>query len=311
MAKPLKEQRERLGKELNEIAKITRIKSSYLKAIEEEDFAKLPVEVYTKGYIRVYAKFLGVSLDVAIAPYETYLDEIKGVKDKEAGKSLLQEKPLESHLTKEVSEVPAPSLERREPGKPIVKDFSKAFSQKIAWWAVSLVLIVAVAYFLIPKGKETSTIQQKIEPEAQYKIPEITAPQPMQDVSQGKGVQSTAPAVPTIPPVAQERAEDKTKPVQGAKKKHNLDITATDKAWIQIIIDGADKKEMLLNAGEKVNYEASQSINLLIGNAAGVKLKFNGKEFGSLGDKGQVVTLSFPAAASTPPTPQPSNSSNP
>ena len=49
MSKFLKERRIELGKELKEIASTTRIKGAYLKSIEEEEFDKLPVEVYTKG----------------------------------------------------------------------------------------------------------------------------------------------------------------------------------------------------------------------------------------------------------------------
>jgi hypothetical protein len=143
----------------------------------------------------------------------------------------------------------------------------------------------------------------------QYKIPDVTPPVPVQDAKQEKTIHSTPAGqagisnAPLTPP---DKSGDKNKTVQ--KKMHNLDITAVDKTWIQIIIDGADKKEVLLNPGEKVNYEANQSIDVLIGNAAGVKLKFNGKEFEGLGEKGQVIKLSLPSTAPQPP--QPSNSSN-
>lgn len=310
MAKLLKEQREKLNKELNEIARITRIKASYLKAIEEEDFAKLPVEVYTRGYIREYARFLGVSPDVAIAPYETYLERIKGGKDKEMEKNVTFVKFPESSAQTEAIEPPSLSAVSQGSDRRIVKNIPNIFSQKIAWWVISLILIVVVVYFLMPKGKENLPIQHKIEPGVQYKTPEIAQSMPSQDASQGKGIQLKASPEPVIPPAVQEEAGDKTKPAQGDRKKHNLDITATDKTWIRVVIDGTDKKELLLNAGERVSYEANQSINVLIGNAAGVSLKFNGKEFRNLGDKGQVVTLNFPVTIPTPPTPQPSNSSN-
>ncbi|MDP1759635.1 MAG: helix-turn-helix domain-containing protein, partial [Thermodesulfovibrionales bacterium] len=65
----LKKKREELGYNLKEIAKTLRIRSDYLKAIEEGTFEKLPVEVYTKGYIREYAKFLKTDPEAVIKAY--------------------------------------------------------------------------------------------------------------------------------------------------------------------------------------------------------------------------------------------------
>jgi cytoskeletal protein RodZ len=272
MAKPLKEQREKLGKDIKEVARITRIKASYLKAIEEEDFAKLPVEVYAKGYIREYAKFLGYPSDAAIAPYEAYLEELNGGKEKTSdnipSESIEKTPSFKSESLDYSQESPEISIEKGVSGV-------RSFSQRILV-AVSIAGIAFLIYLLLPGGKSAPPVPQKTEHGVQYKIPDA----------------------PLTPP---DKSGDKNKTVQ---KKHNLDITAIDKTWIQIIIDGVDKKEVLLNPGEKVNYEANQSIDLLIGNAAGVKLKFNGKEFEGLGEKGQVIKLSLP---STTPPPQQSN----
>src|SRR5208283_2750656 len=83
MSKLLKERREGLGKELQAIAEVTRIKGAYLRSIEEEEFEKLPVQVYTRGYIREYAEFLGIPADIALEPYEKYIRENKAGKEKE------------------------------------------------------------------------------------------------------------------------------------------------------------------------------------------------------------------------------------
>lgn len=305
MAKSLKEQREKLGRELNEVAMITRIKASYLKAIEEEDFVKLPVEVYTKGYIREYAKFLGCSYDAAIASYEAYLEDIKGGKENELAKSHYDKRISDNIPSEGIEKIPSPESEsmdysQESPEISIKKGvFSgKGFSQRILV-AVSMAGIALLIYLLLPGGKNALPVPQKTEPGVQYKIPDTTPSVPAQDAKQEKTTRSS-------PAVLPDKSGDKNKTVQ--KKKHNLDITAVDKTWIQIIIDGADKREMLLNPGEKVNYEANQSIDILIGNAAGVKLKFDGKEFEGLGEKGQVIKLNLPSTI--PPPPQPANSSN-
>jgi transcriptional regulator with XRE-family HTH domain len=65
----LRKRREELGKDLREIAQISKIRYDYLKAIENEAFEKLPLEVYVKGYIREYAKILNIDPEVVINEY--------------------------------------------------------------------------------------------------------------------------------------------------------------------------------------------------------------------------------------------------
>jgi len=52
--------RERLRLSITEVAQQTLISSRYLIAIEEENWAELPEDVHTKGYIRSYARLLGL-----------------------------------------------------------------------------------------------------------------------------------------------------------------------------------------------------------------------------------------------------------
>ncbi len=65
----LKQKREESGKALKEIAHTLKIRADYLKAIEDEEFEKLPVAVYAKGYIRDYAKFLKIDPEVILKAY--------------------------------------------------------------------------------------------------------------------------------------------------------------------------------------------------------------------------------------------------
>ncbi len=50
--------REALGFDLHDAAQQTRINVHYLKAMEEEDFSKLPGEVFIKGFLKNYGRFL-------------------------------------------------------------------------------------------------------------------------------------------------------------------------------------------------------------------------------------------------------------
>lgn len=52
--------REAKGIDLHDAAQQTRISINYLRAMELEDFAKLPGEVFLKGFLKSYARFLGL-----------------------------------------------------------------------------------------------------------------------------------------------------------------------------------------------------------------------------------------------------------
>ncbi len=56
----LREARNRRKVELSEVEAATRIRLRYLRAIENEEWDVLPGGVYTRGFIRTYAAFLGL-----------------------------------------------------------------------------------------------------------------------------------------------------------------------------------------------------------------------------------------------------------
>ncbi len=57
----LREHREKLKKTITDISKETRIKEKYLEAIELGDISVFPAEIYLIGYIKAYAKAVGLS----------------------------------------------------------------------------------------------------------------------------------------------------------------------------------------------------------------------------------------------------------
>jgi cytoskeletal protein RodZ len=61
--------REARGLDLRDAAQQTRISIGYLKAIEDEDFSKLPGEVFVRGFLKSYARFLGLPDDEVMKRY--------------------------------------------------------------------------------------------------------------------------------------------------------------------------------------------------------------------------------------------------
>jgi hypothetical protein len=82
MSTVMKKLREDLNRDVKEIAATTRIKESFLKAIENEQYEKLPIEVYARGYIKAYARYLGMPFEKALEPYERYIEAKQGLKEK-------------------------------------------------------------------------------------------------------------------------------------------------------------------------------------------------------------------------------------
>jgi cytoskeleton protein RodZ len=64
-----RKEREKKNFSLDDVASVTKIGTRMLRAIEEENFDRLPGGVFNKGFIRTYAKHLGMNDDKAVADY--------------------------------------------------------------------------------------------------------------------------------------------------------------------------------------------------------------------------------------------------
>ena len=58
------------GVSLADAARDTRIRRSYLEALESEDLASLPAAVYTRGFLRTYAEYLGLGAQAMVDLYQ-------------------------------------------------------------------------------------------------------------------------------------------------------------------------------------------------------------------------------------------------
>src|SRR5512144_196693 len=65
----LRDAREAMDIDLREAAQQTRISFNYLKALEDEDFSKLPGEVFVRGLLKNYGRFLRLEESEVIKRY--------------------------------------------------------------------------------------------------------------------------------------------------------------------------------------------------------------------------------------------------
>ena len=71
----LRREREMRGITLDEITESTKISRRHLEALEGEHFDQLPGGVFNKGFVRAYARFLGIDEDRAVAEYSAASNE--------------------------------------------------------------------------------------------------------------------------------------------------------------------------------------------------------------------------------------------
>jgi curved DNA-binding protein CbpA len=102
--------------------------------------------------------------------------------------------------------------------------------------------------------------------------------------------QKTQEALP--PPAPEVKKVSPIAPTQAVQ--HTIELIAKDSTWLSATIDEKGSKEMILKPGEQIKWTAKNTISLIIGNAEGVKVIFDGKELGPLGGKGKVVKLKLP-----------------
>jgi len=70
----LKEARLSKGLTIEEVAQSTKIKASFLVALEEGDYGFLPSASYAQGFVKNYAKFLGLSEKEVLAVFKREFD---------------------------------------------------------------------------------------------------------------------------------------------------------------------------------------------------------------------------------------------
>ncbi len=156
-------------------------------------------------------------------------------------------------------EIPSPEVKSRR------KPLRKAIWNRKQIWMVSGIIATSllISYFLHPYLSGPPVGPPPKKPEASETLPIIPTTQ-----------------TPEVSPA-----------VEG--KPFSLELKAIEETWVQIQINGLSQAEALFKPGEGSSYQAANRIELLIGNAGGLDLIFNGNLLEKFGKSGEVVTLVF------------------
>ncbi|HEY6968159.1 MAG TPA: RodZ domain-containing protein [Candidatus Angelobacter sp.] len=283
----LRREREMRGITLSEISESTKISKRWLQALEDEQFDQLPGGVFNRGFVRAYARFLGINDEQAVADYIAASNEQEPPEDKF---------PLEIHEKKRSD---APPLNPKRSFVPIL------------FAIVALVLVVGGWTVWVKRKPQNTTVapqpSRSNAPAAASQAPanvQTATPAPRQnDASSAPATKSQATPDDTTDNQASPATPAKTAEsphVSAGDPKQNGPISVVIKArkdsWISIVADGQTLWEGTLNASKERSIQADKELVLKTGNAAGIDVSYNGKPIGILGKEKEVRTITFNTA---------------
>lgn len=279
----LRETREQKNLSLDDVEKGTNIRKLYIKSIEEGNYEKLPGEVFLKGFIKTYGKFLGLDSQKLIEQYKQEKNtpnpaeeiNIETKKEEVAPSPIEENKQQEKNSSTKILNI----QQKKENNIPKIDSFSanqeylqshKNNSKRniLLVVAILIVIIGAVVVFISSQGssdtKTTTTTETVTVTENQAKEPE---------------------------PI-----------VSGAEVK----AVFNEDCWTEVKVDGKVVLSETIKKGNTLTWKGDKQVDVTVGNAGAVDVTFNNQPAGKLGDIGAVVSKSFVA----PNTQAPSTTEN-
>ncbi len=275
----LKRERLQRGVELEVIFEVTRVPLDLLMAIEADNFSAVH-PAFMKGFIRSYCKHIGIDENDAVLRYEIFIKEMNV---KEGG-------GLEVTGRADAAEYGASTVRPEKNGRRNVVI--------LALLGLVAILLVYVLSPMLSERKEGSAnvpvAVLEPAPDVGSKPPAVTGRDsgtPLNKAAAGvdnggkeSGLSDKAEgAAPTVEKKAQ------------ALSKHILTIKATEEVWIETWVDKEKPVDVILKPGERLVRHAENGVYVVIGNAGGVEITFDGELIELFGHSGKVVRLKLPS----------------
>ena len=270
----LRREREMRGVDLREIADATRINFRFLQAFENEEFAVLPGGVINRGFIRSYARYLGLDEEKILGEYE-----------------LANGAEVETEWSLTWSSGSAP----------------RRIGLKAQWLAAAAaVLMLLGGYALFRYSERLPSFSPG--PEA-TPAETLVGPDATDDPGESESLTTPAPSArpegnPTAPPATVRAAAAPSSPRRPLADREDLilQVAVTEKSWVAIDADGATVLSRLMAPEEIRTFRSRESFEVIIGNASGIILTLNGETLGPLGSHGEVKTVRLTRQDLEPPS---------
>jgi cytoskeleton protein RodZ len=272
----LHQERERQQVPLQEVAAATKIQLKFLEALERDAYDQLPAEPFVVGFLRAYAQYLALDLEMVLTAYRS-----------------LHRTPEPPDVAPRPAAVPTPSLQRGQVMRlgVFLAVFGLLTGVVIHEMRRGQQTRSPVAFFpaVLPGQEEhTTDTSRSAAPVASRTEPSgiASAVMPMSPAPAARGEQgpsltvlgaseaASLPAPPAAPDTAQAREGG------GAESPGVLVLQARAMAdtWLQVEMDGDKRQTLRLTSGKSVQWEARERFRLTVGNVRGIKLVLNGQE---------------------------------
>src|SRR5208282_2899662 len=278
----LKQAREQRGVGLDEIAQTTKIGTRFLRALEADHYDQLPGGIFNKGFIRAYARAVGLDEEKAVAEYLA-ATEPGPVKNEASG------------------QVPNRGVELRA-------EAESPGSGDLPWGAFAIVLVLA-ALGLAGWGYYSRESRQAGKPPApavSASAPSpATAPAPSSPSPGAGKAASPAPSAPqpTLTtstgnegrPAAETRSENSTPASKEAAASpasyFSVRVNVREDSWLSISADGKAILQGRFLAPTQKSVKARNRVIVQTGNAGGLDFDFNGRSLPLQGKPDEAKTL--------------------
>lgn len=296
--------RETKGLTVDEVASKTRIRTDFVQAIEEGNFGKLPDQVFARGFVRSYARSLGLDEEDAI---HRFVQSAGAFYEKQGERERLRQRQVEEERRRKanrkavgiaialaiatliflLSREQSSTLVRRSgsdapsPSKksaPFGKDARESSSRQ----AMELPPPIAP----VTKQVEPATVPSKLA------LEKVQAPLSPAPALVAKAAVQSEVVPPLSPPSMGSDGPLAGLSMNGPAGSDGplvLDLDATELSWVVVQVDAGSPQEALLRPGEKAQWKAQDQFTVTLGNAGGVRAELNGKPQKPFGPSGKVV----------------------
>ena len=296
----LRTKRKEKGLEIKQVAEITRIRAEYLKALETGAYKIFPSEVYVKGFLKNYAKFLGIRAEKAQAMYRR---ENKQIQAAEIEQMKLKKSRFDFALTPEKLIIAIVTIITVSIVYYIVSQVS-TITQKPELTLSSPVLVSAEETENFETEETTVDIKGSVSTGATLKLngDEITTNNLQQfevrdlELNPGEnefvfvaesqfGRQTklslivSRPTEIEQPPDTTSGTEDVPEAPQTITEMKMTITIVQDIANVRVVTDGQSQINQVLQPGTSREFTAKQSIIVQTPRPSFVKIKINGQEF--------------------------------
>ena len=293
----LRQARENKELSIEEVYEKTRINVRYLEALETGDYTALPSATHARGFLRNYARFLGLDPEPLLERYsQSQLHQYK---------NRVQEPQTEETATV----VPVQQIEDQPFFDPVNVEVDLG-SRRDPESAVRLVIIAAliIAVALVGNrflplllnnndGSEaitegvTNVVQDlitNVESAAGGEATDAGAEEALATPSADEPVINSTSRTNTGPETSILPTPSPTRPALPATLDEiDLLVEITERTWLESTIDGEVVFSGIARAGDTFEWTAAEEAKLLTGNAVGVFVTLNEIPLGRLGDRGQ------------------------